>query len=62
MQPYDNRTISQITKSVDADGQRFQTLIYEVVHSLPFQARRGELVTNLQKETIRKPTKEIASK
>ena len=62
MQPYDNRTISQITKTVDADGQHFQTLIYEVVRSLPFQSRRGELVTTLHKENDNTKTKEIASK
>jgi mono/diheme cytochrome c family protein len=61
MQTYDNRTINQITKAVDADGQHFQTLIYEVVRSLAFQSRRGELVTTLQKEQSSK-TKEIASK
>ena len=63
MQAYDNRTINQITKKVDSDGQRFQTLIYEVVRSLPFQSRRGEEVTTLQKEPVSsKSTKEIASK
>ena len=61
MQSYDNRTINQITKTVDDDGQHFQTLIYEVVRSLPFQSRRGEAVTTLHKETTSK-TKEIASK
>ncbi len=30
---------------------RFQTLIYEVVRSLPFQSRRGELVTTQSKRT-----------
>ena len=62
MQPYDNRTISQITKTVDADGQHFQTLIYEVVRSLPFQSRRGELVTTLHTDHDSTKTKEIASK
>lgn len=62
MQTYDNRTINQITKTVEADGQRFQTLIYEVVRSLPFQSRRGELVTTLHKDNSIATTKEIASK
>ena len=44
MQTYDNRTIDQINKDMAADGYKFQTLIYEVVRSLPFQSRRGELV------------------
>jgi cytochrome c5 len=57
MQPYDNRTLNQITKAVEADGQHFQTLIYEVVRSLPFQSRRGELITQRDNKT-----KELASK
>lgn len=42
MQPYDNRAIDQIDKNLAADGYKFQTLIFEVVRSLPFQSRRGE--------------------
>jgi len=57
MQTYDNRTIDQINKDLAADGYKFQTLIYDVVRSLPFQSRRGELVTS-QNKTPR----EIASK
>ena len=63
MQAYDNRTLNQIEKKVDAGGQRFQTLIYEVVRSLPFQSRRGEEISTLHKDpNISKATKEIASK
>jgi len=58
MQNYDNRTLDEINRKLQADGYRFQTLIYEVVRSLPFQSRRGEAVTT-QKES--KP-KEIAQK
>jgi hypothetical protein len=58
MQTYDNRTIDQINKDLAADGYKFQTLIYDVVRSLPFQSRRGELVTS-QKDS---KTKEIAQK
>jgi len=61
MQNYDNRTLNQIDKAVTADGYHFQTLIYEVVRSLPFQSRRGELVTQ-HKENTNGKTKEIASK
>ncbi len=61
MQAYDNRTLNQIQKKVDAGGARFQTLIYEVVRSLPFQSRRGEEISTLQKDNS-KATKEIASK
>ncbi|HVW87571.1 MAG TPA: DUF1592 domain-containing protein [Bryobacteraceae bacterium] len=58
MQAYDNRTIDQINKTLAADGYHFQTMIYEVVHSLPFQSRRGELITS-QKDA---KAKEIAAK
>lgn len=62
LQPYDNRTITQISSAVAADGLRFQTLIYEVVRSLPFQSRRGELVTTTHQESTGPKPKEIASK
>ena len=61
MQPYDSRTLSQINKNLAADGYHFQTLIYEVVRSLPFQSRRGELVTT-RKENPGTKAKEIASR
>ena len=57
MQTYDNRSIDQINKDLAADGYKFQTLIYDVVRSLPFQSRRGELVTSQNNKT-----REIASK
>lgn len=44
MQPYDNRSLDQIDRAFAADGYRFQTLIFEIVRSLPFQSRRGEAV------------------
>jgi hypothetical protein len=59
MQTYDNRSINQIQKTLAADGYRFQTLIFEVVRSLPFQSRRGELP--ITKTNPAKP-KEIAAK
>jgi hypothetical protein len=42
MQPYDNGALDRIDKALAANGYRFQTLIYEIVRSLPFQSRRGE--------------------
>jgi len=42
MQAYDKRALDQIQRNVVADGYHFQTLIHEVVTSLPFQSRRGE--------------------
>lgn len=58
MQPYDNRTLNEITSKLEADGYHFQTLIYSIVHSLPFQSRKAEFITTQKEE---KP-KEIARK
>ncbi|MFN3323887.1 MAG: DUF1592 domain-containing protein [Bryobacteraceae bacterium] len=41
LQPYDRAVVRDITATMEQSGYRFQTLIREVVHSLPFQARRG---------------------
>ena len=63
MQTFDNKTIDDINKKLQGDGYHFQTLIYEVVRSLPFQSRRGELVTtNKDLKTPVAKTKEIAQK
>jgi len=40
--PYDRRTVDEIDRKLAANGYGFQSLIYEVVRSLPFQSRRGE--------------------
>ena len=39
---YDKPTIAGIIRSMDARGNRFSALIEAVVHSAPFQQRRGE--------------------
>jgi len=44
LERYDRRTVDAITKKLAASDYRFQTLIYEIVRSLPFQQRRGETV------------------
>jgi hypothetical protein len=66
MQTYDNRSIDQINKTVAADDYHFQTLIYEVVRSLPFQSRRGETAVSKNSTTPNNPVptkpKEIAAK
>ncbi|MBS1826746.1 MAG: DUF1592 domain-containing protein [Acidobacteria bacterium] len=41
---YDRKTVEEINRKLAAEGYRFQTLIHEVVRSLPFQSRRGEFV------------------
>jgi hypothetical protein len=44
LERYDRPTVNDITKRVAASGYGFQTLVREVVRSLPFQSRRGEAV------------------
>ena len=43
--PADRRTVDEIARNWAASGYPFQSLIFEVVRSLPFQSRRGESVT-----------------
>jgi hypothetical protein len=40
----DHRVVDEIDRNLAANHYGFQSLIYDVVHSLPFQSRRGELV------------------
>ena len=42
LEPYDRITVRAISERVREAGYGFQALIHEVVHSLPFQHRRGE--------------------
>jgi Protein of unknown function (DUF1592)/Protein of unknown function (DUF1588)/Protein of unknown function (DUF1587)/Protein of unknown function (DUF1585)/Protein of unknown function (DUF1595) len=44
LQRYDRPTVRAITKDLAASGYGFETLVREVVRSLPFQSRRGEAV------------------
>jgi mono/diheme cytochrome c family protein len=43
LERYDRRTVEEINRKVAASGYRFQSLVYEIVRSLPFQSRRGEM-------------------
>jgi mono/diheme cytochrome c family protein len=56
LEKYDRKTIDEIGRRLSASGYQFQTLISEIVQSLPFQSRRGEAL--LTKEAV-KP-KEVA--
>ena len=56
LEKYDRKTIDDIGRRLSASGYQFQTLISEIVQSLPFQSRRGEAL--LTKEAV-KP-KEVA--
>ena len=42
LKPFDRRAVDTVQRAVAADGYRFQTMVREVVHSVPFRARRGE--------------------
>src|ERR1039457_1353678 len=55
---YDRRSIDEIGKKLAADGYPFQTAIYEIVKSTPFQQRRGESITT----AIQAKPKEVAQK
>ena len=58
LERYDRPTVERIVKRVAADGNRFQTLVHQIVVSLPFTMRRGEEVT----EENRPQGKEIAQR
>ena len=42
--PYDRRTVDELTRKWAEAGYPFQSLIFQIVESLPFQSRRGETV------------------
>ena len=42
LQPYDRRTVDGIERDLAAEGYHFQSLIFEIVHSAPFQMGRGD--------------------
>ncbi len=60
---YDRKTLNEINTKLVADGYRFQTLLNQIVWSLPFQSRRGETPKGetLKKDSGVKP-KEIAQR
>jgi hypothetical protein len=43
--PNDRRTVEELDRNLAAKDYPFEQFIYEVVRSLPFQSRRGEVVT-----------------
>jgi hypothetical protein len=42
LHPYDRPTVNGINRDMAASGYRFQSLIFEIVHSAPFQMGRGD--------------------
>jgi len=43
LKSYDSRTVETMNQAWARDGYRFQPLIHQIVNSLPFQFKRGEL-------------------
>ena len=56
LEQYDRRTVDELNRKLAASDYRFQTLVTEIVASLPFQNRRGELPAN------QKVPKEVAAR
>ena len=63
MMPADRRVIDDIGRKLSANGYPFQTAIYEIVNSAPFQMRRGEsITTEKQSKPNQAKPKELAQK
>ena len=58
LEPYDRTTVAQIERRLAASDYKFQSMIYEIVRSLPFQMRRGQA----PEEKTSTNTKELARK
>ena len=56
LEPSDRRTVAEINRRMTASGDHFQSLIYEIVHSVPFQMGRGEGINTVvaKKEPARR--------
>ncbi len=54
LERYDRRTVEEINRNLAASGYPFQSMIFEIVRSLPFQSRRGEYA--VQKKLASKGT------
>ncbi len=59
LERYDNRTVREMTRKLEASGYEFRALVHEIVQSLPFLERRGEMVS--EDRGAEKP-KEIAQR
>lgn len=54
LQPYDRRTLDGINREMAASGYHFQSLIYDIVHSAPFQMGRGDNTGQANKEIAKR--------
>jgi hypothetical protein len=59
LERYDNRTVREMTRKLEESGYEFRALVHEIVQSLPFLNRRGEMVS--EDRGAEKP-KEIAQR
>jgi hypothetical protein len=48
LERYDNKTVREITRKLEGSGYEFRALVHEIVQSLPFLMRRGEVVSENQ--------------
>ena len=53
LKPFDRRAVDSVQRAVAADSYRFQTLVREVIHSVPFRSRRGEGTAGEQAAGVR---------
>ena len=51
LERYDRKAIDEINQKVIGSGYRFERLILEIAHSLPFLERRGELPKQVPAKT-----------
>jgi hypothetical protein len=58
LQPFDAPAVNQIQTRLAASNYPFQSIVFEVIRSLPFQSRRGEMAVT----KIPAKPKEIARK
>ncbi|BDC50263.1 filamin [Bryobacterales bacterium F-183] len=49
LEKYDKKTVEGINKKLAAENYPFQTMVFEIARSLPFQARRREVSQNNEK-------------
>ena len=55
LEKYDQRTVEAILRKLGADNYGFQSLVFEISKSLPFQSRRGEAASVASASASPKP-------
>jgi hypothetical protein len=53
LKPYDRPTVNGINREMAAGGYHFQSLIFDIVHSAPFQMGRGDNVPEPAESRLR---------